>query len=271
MSGTHINRPRPNKCIDIILDNDYNKIVPKPINLRPGYDIEYIRNRYGFPYPGQFEKMIEVEKKYDNLSIISSYETPQQWAIRVKDALQALITEGHKSYYHVFCLFRSSGQGVTKTYYSNYEGREVAIGYHRPNIHNSKMAICFDCWKLVKITDEEPKKTYFSGWRRYGYEIKPKDLMKNHWDNSCSKTNKYIEAYLLARSKSEILCEKSSDQRGYYILKKLHLILSCSLIEQVGCDGNMYCMDSYVCMYGGQCMVYGVLFIHTYFFIKLYN
>ncbi|PKB96898.1 hypothetical protein RhiirA5_433657 [Rhizophagus irregularis] len=128
MSGTHINRPRPNKCIDIILDNDYNKIVPKPINLRPGYDIEYIRNKYAFPYSGQFEKMIEVEKKYDNLSIISS----------------------------------SSGQGVTKTYYSNYEGREVAIGYHRPNIHNSKMAICFDCWKLVKITDEKPKKTYFS-------------------------------------------------------------------------------------------------------------
>ena len=30
MSRTHINRPRPNKCIDIILDNDYNKIVPKP-------------------------------------------------------------------------------------------------------------------------------------------------------------------------------------------------------------------------------------------------
>ncbi|CAB5394336.1 unnamed protein product [Rhizophagus irregularis] len=79
MSGTHINRPRPNKCIDIILDNDYNKIVPKPINLRPGYDIEYIRNKYAFPYSGQFEKMIEVEKKYDNLSIISSYETPQQW------------------------------------------------------------------------------------------------------------------------------------------------------------------------------------------------
>ncbi|CAB5370148.1 unnamed protein product [Rhizophagus irregularis] len=71
--------------------------------------------------------MVEVERIYDNLSIISSYETPQQWAIRVKDTLQALITEGHRSYYHVFCLFRSSEQGVTKTYYNDYEGREVAI------------------------------------------------------------------------------------------------------------------------------------------------
>jgi len=187
MSGNIVNRPRPNKSIDIILDKVHNQSVPKPINLRPGYDIEYIRNSYRFHYPGQFEKMIEVEKIYDNLSIISLYETPQQWAIRVKDTLQALITEGHGSYYHVFCLFGSSGQGVTKTYYCNYEGREVTIGYHRPNIHNSKMAICFDCWKLVKTTDEKPKKTYFSGWRRYGYEVKPEDLIKHHWDNECSK------------------------------------------------------------------------------------
>ncbi|GES81392.1 hypothetical protein GLOIN_2v986619 [Rhizophagus clarus] len=109
MSGNIVNRPRPGKYIDIILDEVYNKSVPKPINLRPGYDIEYIRNRYGFLYPGQFEKMVEVERIYDNLSIISSYETSQQWAIRVKDTLQALITEGHRSYYHVFCLFGSSG------------------------------------------------------------------------------------------------------------------------------------------------------------------
>ncbi len=187
MSGTHINRPRSNKWIDIIIDNDYNKIVPKPINLRPEYDIEYIRNSYGFPYPGQFEKMVEIEKRYDNLSIISSYETPQQWAIHVKDALQALITEGHKSYYHVFCLFGSSGQGITKKYYNNYKGREVAIGYHRPNIHSCKMAICFNCLKLVKITDVKPKKTYFDGWRRYGYEVKSENLMQNHWNHSCSK------------------------------------------------------------------------------------
>jgi len=101
------------------------------------------------------------------------------------------------------------------------------------------MAICFDCWKLVKIPDVKPKKTYFDGWRRYGYEIKPEDLMKHHWNNSCFKTNKHIEAilkrpaHLLTSSKSEILREKSSDRRGYYILEKIHLIPSRSLIEQV--------------------------------------
>src|SRR4051794_802089 len=109
MSGTHINRPRPGKYIDIILDKVYNKSVPKLINLRSEYDIKYIRNRYDFLYSGQFEKMVEVEKIYDNLSIISSYETSQKWTIRIKGTLQALITEGHESYYHVFCLFRSSG------------------------------------------------------------------------------------------------------------------------------------------------------------------
>ena len=119
MSGTHINRPRPNKCIDIILDKDFNKYVPKPTNLRPGYDIEYIGkyNAYcGVAYQAtEFEKMIEVEKIYDNLSIISLNETPCQWAIRVKGTLQTLITKGNRSYYHVFCLFASFGQGVTKT------------------------------------------------------------------------------------------------------------------------------------------------------------
>ena len=49
------------------------------------------------------------------------------------------------------------------------------------------MAICFDCWKLVKITDVKPRKTYFSGWRRYGYEVKPEDLMKFYLDNECYK------------------------------------------------------------------------------------
>ncbi|CAB5371090.1 unnamed protein product [Rhizophagus irregularis] len=135
MSGNIVNRPRPNKCIDIILDKVYNNSVPKPINLCPGYDIEYIRNCYGFPYPSQFEKMVEVEKIYDNLSIISSYETPQQWAIRVKDDLQTLIAEGYRSFYHVFCLFRSFGQGVTKTYYNIWAGRELPISYHRPSVH----------------------------------------------------------------------------------------------------------------------------------------
>ena len=68
MSGNIVNRPRPGKYIDIILDEVYNKSVPKPINLRPGYDIEYIRNRYGFLYPGQFKKMVEVESRAPNES-----------------------------------------------------------------------------------------------------------------------------------------------------------------------------------------------------------
>ncbi|GBC04066.1 hypothetical protein RclHR1_00550011 [Rhizophagus clarus] len=133
--GTRINRPRPNKCIDIILDKDFNKIVPKPVNNHPVFDIEYLR-AYLMKLPSN--------------------------GYSCKDALHALITEGHESYYHVFCLFESSGQGVTKTFYDSYGGREVAIGYYRPIIHNSKMAICFNCWKLVKITDINQKKRHIS-------------------------------------------------------------------------------------------------------------
>ena len=52
MSGNIVNRPRPNKFIDIILDEVHNQSVLKLINFCPEYDIEYIRNCYGFPYPG---------------------------------------------------------------------------------------------------------------------------------------------------------------------------------------------------------------------------
>ena len=35
MSGNIVNKPRPNKIIDIILDKVYNQSVPKPVKLRP--------------------------------------------------------------------------------------------------------------------------------------------------------------------------------------------------------------------------------------------
>ncbi|RIA87273.1 hypothetical protein C1645_828030 [Glomus cerebriforme] len=37
------------------------------------------------------------------------------------------------------------------------------------------------------VDDIKPKKTYFNGWCRYGYEVKSEDLMKYHWNNKCSK------------------------------------------------------------------------------------
>ena len=49
------------------------------------------------------------------------------------------------------------------------------------------MAICFKCWKLVKITEVEPRKEYYSGWGRWAYEVESEDLMKNHWNYSCFK------------------------------------------------------------------------------------
>lgn len=100
--------------------------------------------------------MVEMEN-YDNLSIIRSYETPQQWAICVKAILQTMIAEGYRSFYR---LFRSFGQGVTNTCYNNWTEREIPINYHRPSVYKSQMAIYFKCWKLVKITKIKPRKVY---------------------------------------------------------------------------------------------------------------
>ena len=80
--------------INIILDERYNKVVPKPINNHSGYDMKYVsaymRNHRS---DTDLEKIIKTEKLYDDLSIIRSHETPQQWAVRVRGTVQTLLAE----------------------------------------------------------------------------------------------------------------------------------------------------------------------------------
>ncbi|EXX69524.1 hypothetical protein RirG_095220 [Rhizophagus irregularis DAOM 197198w] len=101
---------------------------------------------------------------------------------------QELLSKKEYSIYHVHCLFSSFGQGITKTYYINTELKVDHYSYCRPSVHKSQMAICFKCWKFVKIiTEVKPRKVYYSGWDRWGYEGKSRDFMKNHWNCSCTK------------------------------------------------------------------------------------
>ncbi|PKY58358.1 hypothetical protein RhiirA4_512204 [Rhizophagus irregularis] len=162
---------------NIILDEWFNKIVPKPINNRPGYDMKYVSAYIvNYCYGTDLKKIIGIEWEYDTLSVVKPGQSLVAWAVSVRIRLQELLANQRFSVYHLHCLFAGFGNG-----------KMVNSDYHRPRINKSNMAICFDCWKLVKITDIKPKKTYFSGWRRYGYEIKSEDLMKYHWDNECSK------------------------------------------------------------------------------------
>ena len=87
----------------------------------------------------------------------------------------------------MYCLFASFGQVKSTTYYVNSDLYGIPFEYRRPSVHKSQMAICFKCWKLVKITKVEPKKEYYSSWGRWVYEVESKDLMKNHWNYSCFK------------------------------------------------------------------------------------
>jgi hypothetical protein len=177
----------PGAMVKIILDKIYNKTVPKPINLCPGYDMEHVFNSCHQTDNYRYEKVVEIEKQYDYLSIIRPHETPQQWANRVRGSLQELLSKQGYSLYHVYCLFASFGQLKSKTFYVNGELFEDHFRYRRPSVHKSQMAICFKCWKLVKITKVEPRKEYYSGWGRWAYEVVSEDLMKDHWNNSCSK------------------------------------------------------------------------------------
>ncbi|UZO09461.1 uncharacterized protein OCT59_029684 [Rhizophagus irregularis] len=137
------------------------------------YVSAYIVN---YCYSTDLKKIIGIEWEYDTLSVVKPGQSLVAWAVSVRIRLQELLANQRFSVYHLHCLFAGFGNG-----------KMVNSDYNRPRINKNNMAICFDCWKLVKITDIKPKKTYFSGWCRYGYEIKSEDLMKYHWDNECSK------------------------------------------------------------------------------------
>ncbi|GBC06556.1 hypothetical protein RclHR1_06910003 [Rhizophagus clarus] len=80
----------PGDMVKIIIDRVYNKIIPKPIYLCPGYDMEHVFNYQPQTDNYRYEKVVEIEKQYDYLSIIRPHETSQQWANRVRDSLQEL-------------------------------------------------------------------------------------------------------------------------------------------------------------------------------------
>ncbi|CAG8467666.1 20331_t:CDS:2 [Racocetra persica] len=64
----------------IIIDEVFNKLVPKPINLRPEYDLEYVKKYYvkcGSYNYNCVENICKLEKRYNDLAIIRPYETPQ--------------------------------------------------------------------------------------------------------------------------------------------------------------------------------------------------
>jgi hypothetical protein len=145
------------------------------VNRRPGYDMNCVRTHLydiskadviaipGYSYreiENWIHEMIETEREFDKLSIVKPGQTLTSWAINVRIPLQELwAKKGKLSVYHQYCLFAEKGEIVNS--------RNC-----RPKIHKSCMAICFYCWKLVKINDKRGC-------------IKAVDLLKNHWDLSC--------------------------------------------------------------------------------------
>ena len=95
----------------------------------------------------------------------------------IKDDLQELRSRERSGIFHVYCLFGLFEQGSIRMYLENHRSKIDHISYQRPKVHKSQIAICFKYWRLVKIIEVEPKRVYWKGWRRWGYEIKSEDLM----------------------------------------------------------------------------------------------
>ena len=66
----------------IILDEQFNKIVPKPINNRPGYDMKYVSAYIvNYCYGTDLKKIIGIEWEYDTLSVVKPGQSLIAWAV----------------------------------------------------------------------------------------------------------------------------------------------------------------------------------------------
>jgi len=56
-----------------------DKTLPKPFNIRPGYDMKYVVSYIGnyFTFDGKrYDELFDNERSFDTLSIIKQNETP---------------------------------------------------------------------------------------------------------------------------------------------------------------------------------------------------
>ncbi|RGB26470.1 hypothetical protein C1646_770394 [Rhizophagus diaphanus] len=134
----------PKYCINV---SDYN--MTETDGVRPGYGMNKV-HKYLWSVgctraaatPGcgyrdidnWTHEVIETEKEFDRLSIVKPGQTLTSWVINVRIPLQEL--------------------------------------WIKKNKLSSCMAICFHCWKLVKINDKRGR-------------IKAEDLLTDHWNHSC--------------------------------------------------------------------------------------
>ena len=71
--------------VDIILDKEFNKVVPKPVNNRPGYDMKYV-NAYivNYCYRTDINKIIKIEREYDILSVVKPGQSLIAWVVKAR-------------------------------------------------------------------------------------------------------------------------------------------------------------------------------------------
>ena len=93
-------------------------------------------------------------------TIVRKDENLIQWAVRVRINLQELLIKQKFSVYHNFCLFASYPGGKLEDF-----------NYYRPKPFKNGTAICFGCWKVIRVNvNVKPRKIFYYS-RRSKLEI----------------------------------------------------------------------------------------------------
>ena len=104
---------------NIILDEWFNKVVPKPINNRPGYDMKYVKAYIvNYSYGTDINKIIEIEREYDILSVVKPRQSLVAWAVSARIRLQELLANQRFSVYHRHSLFAGFENGKMDNFYA---------------------------------------------------------------------------------------------------------------------------------------------------------
>ncbi|RIB28846.1 hypothetical protein C2G38_2156800 [Gigaspora rosea] len=109
-----------------------------------------------------------------------------------------------------------------------------------PRIHKSHMAICFGCWKLIKIDDVQPKKSFHFTRRRYVDRLVPKKEPSNArlaW-NSLPNNNTPDDKKFLGLTRCKIKNPQTREQFNQWrtkwieIYKNDYMMRSSIIIRQ---------------------------------------
>ncbi|CAG8489029.1 3407_t:CDS:2 [Cetraspora pellucida] len=159
-------------------DNSFDNLLETEINK----EVEKISSE-----TKDVKSLPKTEVSISAKSILKEPET-------VKNTKTAKYISDNMSGFDTVTIINKKDKTLPKPYI-NYPGFDM-----KPSIYKIHMAICFGCWKLIKIDDIQPKKSFHFTRRRYVDHLKKPELESNRIWEAVRKDNTSENKKFLAKN-----------------------------------------------------------------------